>query len=73
MVRFHKTRTDGPDKKQAVVMLYIFVGLGLCYLAIRYGLAVPNERRTAMLSGGVGIVISVLMIVFGLGLIVWGW
>ena len=54
-------------------MLYIVVGLGLCYLAIRYGLAVPNERRTAMLSGGVGIVISVLMIVFGLGLIVWGW
>jgi hypothetical protein len=54
-------------------MFYIILGIGLCYLAIRYGLAAPNERRVAMLSGGVGIVICILMIVLGLGLIVWGW
>jgi hypothetical protein len=53
-------------------MLYILVGLGLCYLAIRYGLALPDDRRTAMLAGPVGVVICVLMILFGLALIGWG-
>ena len=43
-------------------MLYIIVGLGLCYLAIRYGLTLPNDRRNTMLAGPVGVVICVLMI-----------
>jgi hypothetical protein len=70
VVRFGHAQTG---QKQAAVMLYIILGLGLCYLAIRYGLARPANERAAMLSGGVGIVICILMIVFGLGLIAWGW
>ncbi len=53
-------------------MLYILVGFGLCFVAIRYGLALPAKRRTLMLAGPVGVVICVLMILFGLGAIGWG-
>ncbi len=53
-------------------MLYIVIGIGLCYLAIRYGLAVPEERKPVLLGGPVGFVISCVMIFFGLALIAWG-
>ena len=52
-------------------MFDILIGLGLIYVAIRYGLAPKSGQPTPLLSGGVGVVISILMILVGLGLITW--
>ena len=54
-------------------MRYILVGIGLIYVAIRYGLMVPYEKRNPMLAGVVGVILCILMIVAGLALLVWGW
>jgi hypothetical protein len=54
------------------VMFDILVGIGLCYVAIRYGLAAPGGRRNILLRGVVGTALSILIILAGLGIMVWG-
>ena len=50
----------------------ILIGIGLCYVAIRYGFMRPPEQRHMMLGGGVGVALCVLMILLGIAIAAWG-